>query len=294
LMQRADEAYAEGTMVWSGAVVRTKPPSDKLIAETLRDRRNPSLTELLLRRIGQADDPGIAAEMTLQLATWDRKAAKTVLAAQRQRSRESRLEGAFLDLVRASADAGDQKALDEYADWLRALKRPNPDSREFSFGEALYPLRKYYRHPRLAEASDWLFNSPESPWVPLLRPQKTGLASYVVDLYEFGFVGIPAIRKAFLRDLADRKQLGTTYYNANGSRGYDLPGITNAGWRETSRDPKLPKQGVKGSFRVCDWVAYKMSGYFDGAPAVSCGGPRRNATGPSPRARPSSKHTVNG
>jgi hypothetical protein len=266
LMEREDVAHAGGSMVWSGATVRTKPKSDKIVAESLRGRRNPSLTDLLVKRVGQSGELELATHLALQLAKWDRKAALPIVKEQMKRSRKGGKDAFFLDLVNACG--GDQAALDEYADWLRALKRPDPDrDSRFHWGNTLYPLRTYYRHPRLAEASDWLFNDPSSPWVPYLKPQERGGASYLTDLYEFGFVGIPAVRKAFLRDLADRKHLGTTEYDSRGRRSYDIPGITNS--YETGypwRDVSLPAQGVKGRFRVCDWVAYKMSEYFDGAP----------------------------
>src|SRR5262249_24031229 len=40
----------------------------------------------------------------------------------------------------------------------------------------------------------------------------------------------------------------------------------NSGWREANRDAELPREGAKGDFRVCDWVAYKMSDEYGGAP----------------------------
>jgi len=266
LMEREDTALAGATMVWSGASVRTKPKSDKIIGETLRERKKPSLTELLIKRIGQSKELEAAEHLALQLAKWEKETALPILLEQMKANRNKGKDDVFLELV--DACGGQEAALDEYGDWLRGLKRPdsNRDSR-FYWGNTLSALRTYHNRPKLAEASDWLFNDPGSPWVPLLKPQKEGLASYLVDLYDYGFVGIPAVRKAFIRDLDDKTEIGTTEYLPNGSIHYDLPGITNASWHEhNGRDADLPVEGARATVRVCDWVAYSMSQGFDGAP----------------------------
>jgi hypothetical protein len=274
LMEREDVALAGGTMVWTGAVVRTRPPSDRLVGESLRKRKNPSLTELLVRRICQTKDAKTSATLALRLATWDGKAAVPILTSQMKKDTGARDPSRYVKMIDARLKAGDKSALDEYAVWLRGL-RPAVLRRTW-YGNIFLPLVDHGDHPKIAKSAAWLFNDPASPWVPLVG-NKSGnsddgvenflVAAAVSKIFETSLVRNPEVREAFLRELAVKKQIGTVEYDKKGRRSYSLPDVTNS--YETGipwRDAHLPAEGVKGKIRVCDWVAYQISETWDGAP----------------------------
>jgi hypothetical protein len=274
LTEREDVAYARGTMVWSDVVIRTKQHSDKLVGEPLRDRNKPSLTELLVRRIGQTDNAKISATMALCLATWEGKAAVPLIAKLMKNPSLKRDPSRYVELVEARVKAGDASALDDYADWVRDL-RPAVLLQTW-YGNIFWPLANHADHPKIAKSAAWLFNDPASPWVPLVG-NKSGnsdssienfrVAAAVSEIFETFMVRNPEVRKAFLRELNDKKEVGSVEYDKRGRRSYDLPEVTNSSQSGTTlRDAELPPGGVKGKIRVCDWVAYHISNTWDGAP----------------------------
>jgi hypothetical protein len=274
LVEREDVVHAGGTMVWSDTVVRTKPSSDKLVGESLRNRKNPSLAELLVRRIEQTKEVDTSATLALCLASWDNNAAVPVLARQMKLDIKARDPSRYVEMVEARLRAGDRTALDEYADWLRDL-RPAVLRRTW-YGNIFWPLVNHSDHPKIAKAAARLFNDPASPWLPLVGNRSGNsdssienflVAAAVSQIFEMFVVRNPEVRKAFLRELGDRKVIGTAEYDNQGRQSYDIPDVTNSSVSGSSRrDAQLPAEGARGRFRVCDWVAFKISETWDAAP----------------------------
>ena len=110
---------------------------------------------------------------------WQKAAACAATASSKgARNRRKRVEDsvpASTRLLAASSAAastsrrhrqvGDLKGLDEYAGWLRSVA---PEQIRDRLDAVSGPMEDYPRHPAIAEAAEWLFNDPASPWPPFL------------------------------------------------------------------------------------------------------------------------------
>jgi hypothetical protein len=267
LVEPEEVAYAPGTTVFSGGAVRRRlKPGEKprFKGEAFRSRKDPSLTELIVKRIGQINDVEEAAELALNLARWDQKAALPVLTDQMKRCAKTR-HRAVIDLTDARLEAGDKAALDEYAEWILGVNLEGFDRHGsyVPFG----PMWNHPEHPSIRAAAEWLFNDPKSPWVPLLCERKTG-PNYcdTRELLQTPLLRLPGFRKVVLVELKNRSGKGEIRAWPNGRMSLDLPGIdafsSSGGWG----DPEIPKQGIEQSFRICDYVAWKVAERIGGAP----------------------------
>ncbi|MHC4253118.1 MAG: hypothetical protein ACYS9X_28700, partial [Planctomycetota bacterium] len=167
----------------------------KLSGEPLRDRRRPTVAELMAKRVDILSNHGPpgsrrefamhkACDIALCLAKWDIVAAFPTLRWQVRRCRErmaghvedvpSTIEAYALyiaDLTLERARGGDKSALKEYAEWIRTILPKSIGSYTLN---ALKPIWRHPDHPATAEAAEWLFNDEESPWWPLLRSREEG------------------------------------------------------------------------------------------------------------------------
>ena len=137
-----------GSTAFTQAVTTQLPPGarPKLRGEALRDRKDPSVAELMAMRVNDIDpsvpvgrnSPGqfnvsSANHMASMLAEWDKKAAPPVLKARVERcaqvvragqeagARVSGLEMGIAELTDLRTGAGDPEALRDYAAWVRTL-----------------------------------------------------------------------------------------------------------------------------------------------------------------------------
>ncbi len=189
-LNAAREIVLSGNVSFAFATRPRQSPPPLMQGEELRARRDPSVSELLTRRIAdivRASDPlrsnywklRFASELAFILARWDSKAALPVLRSIMPKCREMielKRKGdantsswpsrdlAQLTVIRA--EVGDREALDEYAAWIRTAV---PKELEDQGIECWEPISSYPDHPRIAEVARWLFNDPASPFVPLLR-----------------------------------------------------------------------------------------------------------------------------
>src|SRR5262249_30284073 len=93
----------------------------RLKAEYLRARAGPSLTELLAKRSGQAQETEQAVGLALALSRWDRAAGLPLLTALEKRCRDEKQTRLAVRILGVRLDAGDPAAPDDFATWLRSL-----------------------------------------------------------------------------------------------------------------------------------------------------------------------------
>jgi hypothetical protein len=284
LVQPKDSAGSNRAVMGVGAFRMARPDVLPMAGEELRSRRDPSVSELIARRIAQIArsatgrsvpdrDLGLASSMATAFDRWDEQAARPVIrelmtrcldVIDRNRSMNSgvNLDGGASGYLSAftliRAESGDLAALDEYAAWAR---KSRPAEMEYRAVECLRPLWKFPKHPAILEAARWLFNDPQSPWVPLLRdPGKdASLLFQQRGLFASPLLRSPGFREGLLAGMGIKSAMGTV--RRDGPR--TLRYRTSAGWEESfqcnlndvdsiEREPGRP-------FRVCDYVAWKLS-----------------------------------
>ena len=153
-------------------VRRPGQPPRPLMGEPLRNRRDPSVSELLARRCQEIAGTGKAlsipdskllraCDLGIQFTWWDEAGAlptlQSLMATCLQRSRDPQQasqNGSYTRYIAgftiARARAGDRAALDEYAAWVPSV---DPSKIEYDWREVLEPLWTYPEHPALSEAA---------------------------------------------------------------------------------------------------------------------------------------------
>lgn len=254
---------------------------------SLRVGRDPSVTDLMLRRARQIDrtgapssfhDPGFASacQMAFCLASWDEKASLPLL---KELSKECRarseawrkqpnqdhadqnLGSSMARFTQIRVRLGDAQAVGEYAEWLRTT---TPKLVEYGRFEALKPLLEQPDHPALASAARWLFNDPKSPWVPLL-PEARGQQAHFQNHIATPLVVVAGYREGLIAGLADKTLLGSVTWGEDGFVEYkinNVPGMKQGG---SNLDMEGVKVGEEHPFRNCDYLALKLSD-LDGCP----------------------------
>ncbi len=258
-----------------------KPGTRPMQGEALRVGREPSVTELMLRRARQIErmgqpqmpDPRFveACGMGSNLAAWDEKAAlpllKELMKGCRARSDRWRaqkdpgsadrnLASSLARFTQIRVRLGDLEALDEYAAWLRTT---TPKMLEYATFDALPPLLAHSTHPALAEAARWLFNDPESPWVPLLPEARGQQSPGVENLFASPLIVVAGFREGVLAGLADKTSLGTVEMGANGSIQRKIKNVPTHIYSSSFLDLTGVAAGVEYPFRYCDYLASKLS-----------------------------------
>ena len=286
-----------GTNRWSEAMSRIVQPKDArgpmgvgawrldrpdqapMAGEELRSRRDPSVSELMARRIpaiGRSSEGFSlhqACAMAMVFDRWDQRAAlPTIRETMGQclaeiEMRRGQNSGVSLDetvadylamftLIRARA--GDRAALDEYAGWVR---KTSPEELKTRATECFRPLWQFAGEPAIRDAARWLFNDAASPWVPLLRApgSNTNLLFHHTRIYSSALVATAGFREGLLAALAIKDPMGTIQRGAYQTFDYK----TGQGWGENflghPDDLDSIKPGVTLPFRVCDFIAWKVS-----------------------------------
>jgi hypothetical protein len=272
-----------------GAHVRALEPSAApMKGEELRSRHDPSVSELLARRVLQiASAPRQrtipdselerACGLALLLDRWDPKAALPVIRALMTQARESvdrdRSEGygqlitlveyiARFTLVRARA--GEPAAFAEYAAEIRKCDPEKDQPRNL---DAFEPMWTYPDDPAVREAARWLFNDPGSPWAAFLR--KPG-SSRVPFFFNTSLYASPLLRSAGFRDavldaMAIQSELGTVRRSQQTLVAYELKDGVTGSFSASEADLEGVEQGVDQSIRTCDYIAWQISA-IEGAP----------------------------
>ncbi len=255
--------------------------SRPLAGESLRSKKNPSVTELLLKRseettrlagLGSANffawDP--VCDLTLCLAKWDRKAAMPLihrclvdLRSPMQNKFPHGNQGLenlvtrFTSLAEAGIQSGDETIVHDYVAWLRAT----PPS-DFSFFNLsiFMPLWRHAENAKLAELARRVFLAEDSPWHPIheLKP----LSSF--EMINSPLVGVPAFRELLKREFADTSLVGKFTVSREGLSIEAMQSGMGAS-SYYAPDVELPKSADKQPLRACDFYAVEIS-RLEGAP----------------------------
>ena len=266
-----------------------EPSAPPMKGEELRSRRDPSVSELLARRVleiaraprqrtipdRELDD---ACRLALLLDRWDPKAALPVIRALMTQAREvvdrDRSEGdgghygLMVYIVRFSlirARAGEPAALAEYAAEIRHC---DPEKGQPRSPAAFEPMWTYPDDPAVREAAHWLFNNPASAWAAILRkPGSNKLPfSSTTRLYALPLLRSAGFRDAVLDAMASQSELGTLRRTEQTVIQYELKDRNTRGFRASEADLEGVAQGVDRSFRACDYIAWQVSTIEGGAP----------------------------
>ena len=248
--------------------------------EPLRDRKGPSVTDLMARRAESLDPPrgpvenfGVyeANRMANFLARWDPKGALPTLKARVARcasivkasegktSRPDGLEAAIARMTLLRQDAGDPGALDDYAGWVRTV---TPSGFSFFPVEMFEPTWRNADHPTIASAAEALFDDPKSPWVPLFRPRERGWNG---DAFKAGLVtspmlGVDPFRKLVLAGLADRRETGSVTTDAEGKVVVKIDEGTTSFPAMLKDDPLRPASPSTMPLRLADLYCSTLQG----------------------------------
>jgi hypothetical protein len=253
--------------------------------EELRSRRDPSVSELLVRRTlefarapHERTTPDMhllkACQLAFALDRWDRMAALPVIRELMTRARESvdrdRSEGysqfdslvehiAQFTLIRARQ--GDLAALAEYADEIR---KSDPEKDQPRSLDAFKPIWIYPDDPAIREAARWLFNDRASPWAAYLRkPGNNRMPYFNTNIYASPLLRSAGFRDAVLAAMAIKSELGTVRHRDQTGVEYEVR--HGAGGRFGTEAAEEIKQGMERSFRVGDYIAWQIA-EIEGSP----------------------------
>ena len=266
--------------------------------ESLRSESNPSVSELMIRRVNEiaargrgkisdgatddARDLNTACDLSLCLAKWDTKAALptiqkvTALAIAKLDPKHPsslvshmELSGQLPALIAFRARAGDKAALAEYARWL---KSSDPGVCFLQIRQMLAPLREFPTDSAWRSVWKFLFDEKNSPWFKFLltnsSPDPRGMSAPFFNLEEF--FGTPIInnslfRKFVVRLLNDKSPCGKIMGDSGGYWLTEQISISRQFGYTVSPPPD--GENIDGTaFRTCDFYAWLLSNRISGAP----------------------------
>ena len=239
-------------------------PRPRFVA--LASRRNPSVTELLARRMNELAAMKTPAhlrsscEMGVLLGLWDGKGG-----ARAQKEQTDSLRKAWKDvadpdaagalgeclavLFVARAASGDEKAFDDYATWIREV---DPTRAPHKVETILAPLALRPTRPSIIAAGRAMFATKTSPWVTHFR---RGERDHLLDP---SLLRIPGLRELVLAALEDRTAIGTIELDEYDQATWSLDGAGEFDKEEERVDPNDPaaaRARTKMPLRACDRVA---------------------------------------
>ena len=299
IIQRSD--YNGQPPPWVFTESRAPRPGEafRLRGESLRTKTNPTISELLTRRMRDLAQQAVressyvamqkVVDLALALGTWDGPAHINELqrlmstlvdqyARGKDASKRAPLIGQIVSLTLKRRELEDNQALTEYTAWLRTVR---PADTEYSTVFLFEPATRYPSAPEVVRAIDWMFLDVSSPWVPLI-PRSVDY--YNIDTAKLmeKLVDFPAFRQQLLEHLEDKTVVGTLVPRpASPDDKYDLkienniaavvagsPNATAIVVSIAHSDPRAPRPPLQPrSFRVCDVYAWKLRGY-EGAPRI--------------------------
>ncbi len=294
-----DSAQPSQWLTAARAIVQPKTENDRTIprpgipplqGEPLRTGKEPSVTALMLRRTAQLERSGYAqsfhdqglnsaCKMAMVLAQWDEKAALPLIKRlnkvcleryERWRGKDSpprvdrEITLSLVGFTRIRARLGELEALDEYANWLRTT---DPQMFEHNPLNVLEPLLSHADRPSMASAAHWLFNDPQSPWVPLLPEVRGQQSSAFFNFFTSPLIAVAGFREGVLASLSDKTPLGTiekTGENEVCRRIKNLPVTT---YSSSHLNLSGVTAGTEHAFRRCDYLALQLS-ELEGCPQL--------------------------
>ena len=272
--------------------------------EELRSRRDPSVSELLARRVAgdrprppAADDPRRRAGTRLRVGAPAPPLGSESLAARDPDADDPgprvRRPGSLrrlcqiltlMEYLRVRPDprrAGEPAALAEYA---AEIRKWDPEKDQPQGLAAFEPMWTYPDDPAIREAARWLFNDPGSPWAAFVRnPGSPGCHS---SSTRASTLRLSCAWPGFARPCSPRWRSGRSWGRPGAASGpgvqYELKdgvGGDSASprptWRESSREwTVVPRLRLH---RLADLGRSRVR------PGASCTGRRRCGTRPSSR-----------
>jgi hypothetical protein len=243
--------------------VPTNAP-ESMRGESLRQRTHPSVSELMAKRALEnptqtptSYDVSSACEMGLRLGIWDRRAALPVATALVKRCcdvmkySDARMGKYVAQLSIVRAQAGDAKAFDEYAEWL---KTTNPTNLDYSILDCLEPFQRYPTNAVLAAAADSLFSNTNSGWT---KYPWTSVGFQ--DPLDTDLVKVSAIARWIAGLLDDKRVCGSIEFHAPNNISYSMSNRQSGSRTVTFPPDERPADGTKTDLRWCDWVAFSLS-----------------------------------
>ena len=252
-----------------------------MVGEVLRGMKNPSVTELLIRRSDDSakrakheDSPDpdwqSVCKLTFCLARWDPKAA--VPAIQRRLTdlrlpdREARprddelqyLTPLVANMIDAGLGAGDDEVINQdYVAWLRAAW-PS----EMGYFEPLIflPLWRHPDNPMMAEFARWLFLAEDSRWRSRLELSPFTMKEAITS----PLVGVSPFRELLKREFVNTTRIGDFQISGN-SVSFSTEQGSSGVISYYTPDVKVPKSDAKRPLRACDFCAAEIS-QFEGSP----------------------------
>ncbi len=263
-------------------------PGRPMKGEELRSRRDPSVSELVARRIlevaragGTRTTPDSVlpwpCAVALQFDRWDPKAALPVIRELMARAREAsarnhddgyqpdhKLDDFVAKAAVIRTRGGEREALDVYAADIRKSDPERAESYELTRFE---PLWTYPDDPAIRDAAHWLFNDPQSPWTSFIRDPENRQMSW---LYNDRFYTSPLLRSGGFREalidvLGNKAAMGTVQRNQQTVIQYKTKRGGGGGFSSNKADMEAVKSEVDSPFRVCDYLAWRIS-TLGGAP----------------------------
>lgn len=245
------------TYVWHYAPIPNATNNFRYVAEGLRLKSSPSVSDLFVKRILEIAPTNYAgaqefwafedaARLGLMLVEWDSNAGVRALSQIVHRWPMAAGESSYLaEVVVAMARRGDTSGLDIYAKWL-----VNQDIADLQVARtlALEPLGRFPNHPAIQEVSKKLFQPGKADWI---TPQ------WGADLLGSQLLLNESFRLLVLQALTDNAIAGTFVLNKRGQ--YTIAVESSGVSYLFESDPLAPKIGEPVSFRVCDDVARRLS-----------------------------------
>jgi hypothetical protein len=247
ITQRSDMIVFNGSISIPEGACLPNRPAPPLVGEELRSRRNPSVSDLLLKRtasMAESSSSPDACKMAVMAYRWDAQvdaqAARPALQAVRD------LETCRKDALVAAArvQIGDVQAAYEWAERSKAIVEGWP-----FFTKDLAALWLLPGNAAMERAAESLFTRPESP----LSPRKR------YDQIDTPLLAVPIYRKAVMAALQDTSIAGTATRSENGNFHISLANGGSIGGADGDPDPDQAKPGEERTVRVKDMVAYSLS-----------------------------------
>lgn len=258
-------------------------PDGPLPGEALRDRKSPSVADLLEKRArqsGQAErddraDPETVKRLLMMiLLEWEEERGRTVIeayCAELIAAKPWEQEDAKA-ITRFAGDAGDvcPKALELFD--LLVRRSPVGEQR----GGMSYPfvryLNKYRDREVVRKLTAWMLEDENSPW-RFERFPVDRMHSYIAPYIELEMMGIPTVRAALVKALRDDTVCGKVRIKTDSDDGpryeiVDEGDEHGASWPIRLGMDMGPKKGTPTTFRradvIANYVAYEWEWEWEG------------------------------
>lgn len=255
-------SYKGGTY-WS-AHLRRKQGKLEYQGETLRKKKNPSVSELLIKRINElVKQHDRAYPLVKALAKWDGKAHLDTLRwfskLMEKRFDDKKAYSSWVEpviyLYEKRIALGDKGVVEEYASWVVSVV---PDQfGDLRCGWLFSLMRKNPDNPAIKKAAQWLFNNEKSPWISFIK--KRGGRYALGNLLTTPLIGMEEFRRLVLRGLADKTKVGTVKLLRNREVKVEYSRLSSSSTFVNEMEKLDLAEGEKQDFRVCDVYATVLS-----------------------------------